>query len=186
MEYQSSVDSRVESVKGSDRLLWVKQAVDPCLLSELNDIDWCGQPCVPDMLHRGRLMCNFAIQSVIDRHIQSLIPEINRLTGQQYRYAQGTWMLCTSGYTSVRHTDGHKPNLLLIYWQVPGSQYGTTFYNSEPYRDVYHEFLSLPNTGFFANYEPAAGEPWPKMWHASPVPVPPDSYRLISQYQLVR
>jgi hypothetical protein len=84
------------------------------------------------------------------------------------------------------HTDGEKPNVMIIYWQAPGPAFGTTFYNSPDPADIYHEFHGLPNTGFFANYEPDAGEPWPKMWHASLAQVPVDSYRLLTQYEFYK
>ena len=186
MEYQSSVDSRVESVKDSDRLLWVKQAVNPQVLPALHSVDWCRQACLPETANRFLLIFESRIQIEINQELRQLIPEINELTGQRYREIDATWYLCKSDYVSVMHTDGKKTNLLLIYWQVPGPQYGTTFYNSADYGDVYHEFPGQCNTGFFANYEPAPGEPWPKMWHASPVPVPPGSHRLISQHTLHR
>lgn len=185
--------SVVRSVKGSRRLLAILQAVDLCYLAELNTIDWLARAWRPDdhyyengTFRRRVLLDDCDLTQAIDIDIQRLIPDINRLCGTRYRTAGSVWHICESDFVAPMHTDGEKPNVMIIYWQTPGPAFGTTFYNSPDSADIYHEFHGLPNTGFFANYEPDAGEPWPKMWHAALMPVPANGYRLMTQYELFR
>lgn len=185
--------SVVRSVKGSRRLLAIPQAVDLVYLAELNTIDWLARAWRPDdhyyengTFRRRVLLDDCDLTQAIDIDIQRLIPDINRLCGTRYRTAGSVWHICESDFVAPMHTDGEKPNVMIIYWQTPGPAFGTTFYNSSDPVDIHHEFAGLPNTGFFANYEPDVGEPWPKMWHASLASVPVGQYRLMTQYEFHR
>lgn len=183
----------VEPVKGSKRLLAVTQAVDPIYLEQLNRTDWLSRDWIPDdhwqengAFRRRILSSHCDLMQAIDHDIQKIVPEINRLCNTGYVDARSTWHICESGFRCDMHTDGHKPNVMIVYWQTPGPDFGTTFYNSTDPLDVFHEFSGLPNTGFFANYQPRIGRPWPEMWHASLVPVPIGQYRLMTQYQFYK
>ena len=164
----------VESVQGSKRLLAITRAVDPHYLKDLNPT------------FRRRILEPCDLMHAIDECVQLLVPAINRLCNQSYDHADGQWQICEPDYLCPMHTDGHKPNVMIIYWQTPGPEFGTTFYNSPDPTDVFHEFPGIANTGFFANYKPRIGRPWPEMWHAALNQVPANSYRLITQYELCR
>lgn len=183
----------VESVKGSSRLFSITQAVNADLLQEINTIDWFSVPYGMDdhsrnsETFRRRILPQWSdLYGRIEREINRSVPLINALSGQNYRYVGGTWQICEPDFYCPIHTDGHKPNVMIIYWQTPGTGFGTTFYNSRDTTDVFHEFPSVPNTGFFANYEPGLGESWPEMWHASSQPVPKNGYRLLTQFEFQR
>lgn len=182
----------IESVHGSKRLLAITRAVEPRFVKDINRIDWLSRAWEPEDEYyrnptfRRRILEPCDLTRAIDESVQQLVPEINRLCNQTYRQADGQWQICEPDYLCPMHTDGHKPNVMIIYWQTPGPEFGTTFYNSTDPADVFHEFPGMPNTGFFANYKPRIGRPWPEMWHASLIPVPINSYRLITQYELVK
>jgi hypothetical protein len=183
----------IERVKGSKRLLAVTEAVYPTYLWQLNCIDWLARSWQPDdhytedSTFRRRILTDHCdLMQTIDTAIFQLIPDINRLCDTSYRTTGSTWQICESGWVCPMHTDGRKPNVMIMYWQTPGPAFGTTFYNSSDPADIHHEFLGLPNTGFFANYEPDVGEPWPEMWHASLAQVPVGQYRLMTQYEFYK
>ena len=183
----------VVSVNGSRRLLAITQAVNPVLQQQLADIDWMSRDWRPDdhyypgaIFRRRVLLDQCELMQAIDTAIFRLIPDINRLCGTMYTTAGSVWHICESGFVCPMHTDGEKHNVMIMYWQTPGPAFGTTFYNSSDPADIHHEFAGLPNTGFFANYEPDVGEPWPKMWHASLASVPVGQYRLMTQYEFHR
>lgn len=183
----------VTSVKGSKRLLAITQAVDTKYLEQLNQIDWFTRAWRKDFCYdenptfrRRVLLDRCDLMHSIDQDILGLIPDINHLCDTTYRTGGSVWHLCEGNFVCPMHTDGQKPNVMIIYWQTPGPTFGTTFYNSSDVTDVFHEFAGDPNTGFFANYEPAVGEPWPEMWHASLAQVPASSRRLMSQYEFHR
>jgi hypothetical protein len=183
----------VSCVQGSQRLLAIRQVVDARYLAELNTIEWLARAWHPDdhyyensTFRRRVLLDQCSLIQAIDTAIFQLIPNINRLCGTSYRTAGSTWHICESGWVCPMHTDGRKPNVMIMYWQTPGPAFGTTFYNSSDPADIHHEFTGLPNTGFFANYEPDVGEPWPEMWHASLAQVPVGQYRLMTQYEFYK
>lgn len=182
----------LQSVKNSQRLLAITQAVNPVYLERLNRIDWLSRDWraddhwYADSTFRRRILndrCD--LMQAIDLDILKMIPDINRICGTQYFTAGPIWHLCESGFVCPMHTDGHKRNVMIIYWQTPGSEFGTTFYNTKETDDVFWEFPGEPNTGFFANYEPGDDGEWPQMWHASLQPVPANGYRLMTQYELL-
>jgi hypothetical protein len=183
----------VESVKNSKRLLAITQAVNPIYLEQLNRIDWLSRDWVADShwqensTFRRRILSDHCdLMQAIDTDIAKGIPEINRLCCTNYTTTGSVWHICEPRFECPMHTDGFKPNVMIIFWHAPGPGWGTTFYNSDDEADVLHEFTSIPNTGFFAYYEPESGEPWPCMWHASLKAVPADSYRLLTQYEFQR
>lgn len=137
-----------------------------------------------DRFRRRDLIKAAEIYNEIDREVEKLLPEINRLANTAFSHMGSTWYLCEPGFWCPMHTDGHKNNVMIIYWHTPGAHHGTTYYNSDNPQDVMHEFLGTPNTGFFANYRPRMGRPWVDMWHASLSPVPRGQYRLLSLYEL--
>lgn len=174
----------IQSVKGSRYLFSITDAVHADFLKEINRINWHGLVNQHSgMLHRWNLTADLKVQQDIESEIAKMIPEINDLCRQKYTHVGGTWQICEPGFTCGMHTDGRKPNVMIIYWQVPGPEYGTTFYNAFDFNDVFHEFLSIPNTGFLACYEAVPEEPWPDLWHAAMKKVPENSYRLITQYE---
>lgn len=175
----------VESVKDSKRLLAITQAVDPIYLEQLNRIDWLSRDWFPDShwdwnFPRRILRDHCDLMNTIDRDLQSLVPVVNRFCNTTYSFVQSVWQICEPGFVCPMHTDGQKPNVMIIYWQTPGPEFGTTFYNSPDPTDVFHEFPGVPNTGFFAEYRPRPGNPW-KLWHAALNTVPKGSYRLMTQ-----
>ena len=172
-------------------MLAINQAVDPIYLDKINTVDWLSWPNQRDehwngdndLFRRRELFKGFPVQIEIDQQVELLLPEINRLANTAYTHVGSSWYLCEPGFWCPMHTDGHKNNVMIIYWQTPGPEYGTTFYHSESVDDVRHEFPGTPNTGFFANYRPRIGRPWGDMWHASLRPVPRGRYRLMSMYE---
>ena len=182
----------VELVQGSKRLLAVTQAVDPEYLDKINSVDWLRRAYEMDehsrvsSAFRRRILMPCDLQDAVDREIQRLLPIICAVSGQSYEWIASSWQICEPNWVCPMHTDGHKPNVMIIYWQTPGPEFGTTFYNSSDPTDVWHEFAGIPNTGFFANYEPNPGESWPELWHASLQSVPAGSYRLLTRYEFQR
>lgn len=193
MESQSVARATIEPIQGSRRLFSVQLALEPEYIKRLNQVDWLSRPYEmddhskqSDTFRRRILTECLDVQEMIDLEIQKLVPLINEMAGTNYTSAGSTWQICEPNFVCPMHTDGHKPNVMIIYWQTPGPEFGTTFYNSTDPADVFHEFPGIPNTGFFANYKPRIGRPWPEMWHASLIPVPANGYRLITQYELVK
>lgn len=173
----------IESVKASNRLFSIIDAVDTKYLDKIKQIDWLQEPGYTTDYHYGlrrrSLTKHNNVMSDVDCQISELIPIINQVTGQQYvRISTGLWQICEPGYICKMHTDGTKPNVMIIYWQAPSIRHGTTFYSSQDPTDIFHEFLSIPNTGFFANYNNGG-----QMWHASLAEVPLQQHRLITQYE---
>lgn len=182
---------RVKSVKGSNRLLAITQAVDPIYLDKINSVNWLAQPWQPDdhwsdSFRRRILIEPSDLMHAVDQDIMALLPDINRACGTDYTGVGSTWHICEADFVCMMHTDGFKSNVMIIYWQTPGLEFGTTFYNSNDSSDVFYQFPGVPNTGFFANYKPRIGRPWPEMWHASLKAVPQGEYRLMTQYELRR
>lgn len=178
----------IESVPGTERLLRIQQAVDPAYLQEINSVDWLRLPYCKDdhwsKTFKRRVLAEcLDVQLAIENEIKRNIHIINSASGQNYRHVGSTWQVCESGFVCPMHLDGHKPNVMIIYWHTPGLNFGTTFYRSANVNEVLCEFPGTANTGFFANYEPAPGEPWPEMWHASMQTVPKGTYRLLTQFE---
>ena len=189
-ESQSVVRTTVEPIQGSHRLFSVQLALDPEYVKRLNQVDWLSRPYEmddhsreSDTFQRRILTECLDVQEIIDLEIQKLVPIVNEVAGKNYTAAGGTWQICEPGFVCPMHTDGYKPNVMIIYWQTPGIEWGTTFYNTSDPTDVWYEFPPVPGTGFFANYEPDPGESWPLMWHASLKAVPEKHYRLLTQYE---
>jgi len=180
----------VQRIKGSKRLLSITQAVDQNYLHQLNNIDWLTYSWIRDEYYhenstfrRRILQPHCDLMQIIDSAILQLIPQINQLCNTEYMTCGSVWHLCENGFVCPLHTDGHKPNVMIVYWQTPGPEFGTTFYNSTDLSDIFHEFAGIPNTGFFVNYEPFDDGIWPEMWHASLMSVPMGRYRLLTQYE---
>jgi hypothetical protein len=164
-------------------LFSIIDAVDTKYFDQIVQIDWLQEPDYTTDYHYGlrrrSLTKRNKVMDDIDRQISKLIPIINQVTGQKYvRISTGLWQICEPGYICEMHTDGNKPNVMIIYWQAPSDRHGTTFYNSQDTTDIFHEFRSVPNTGFFANYDNGG-----QMWHASLAEVPSQQHRLITQYE---
>ena len=171
---------QVTPVPRSQKLFAISEAIGPELLQQVRAY-WQR-----DGNFRRRVLephCDLITQ--IDSKMQSVIEPITALTGKMYYAATSTWHVCEPGFQCPMHTDGPKPNVLIMYWISPGQEFGTTFYNSDNYDDVFHEFHGTPNTGFFADYE-SDNEPCSAMWHASNRSVPEGSYRLMTLYELHR
>lgn len=188
-ESQSVVESPcIIPIKNSNRLYSIKHAVPSYLYDEIANVDWLSRPLARDdrLPNRYRLTDYVDLQWHIDRSVNDLLVLVNEVAGTSYSRAIPTWHLCLSGSQCPMHTDGQKPNVMIIYWHTPGQEFGTTFYNSDSYNDVLHEFPGIPNTGFFANYARLRrlGRSWQGMWHAAPNAVPADTYRLVTQYEL--
>lgn len=183
---------QIVPVNQSNRLFSISHAISQETLDKINSIDWLAHPYkkddhwVADSVFRRRVLDKSDLQHTVDLTMQTVIGTINNLCKSDYKIALSSWYLCEPGFQCDMHTDGQKPNVLIMYWITPGQQYGTTFYNSRNWNDIHHEFYGIPNTGFFANYEPEPGSPWPEMWHAAMLPVPPNTYRLMTLYQLHR
>jgi hypothetical protein len=189
-ESQSVARATVTPIGYSRRLFSIQLAVDPEHVKELNQLDWLSRPYEMDYhsresntFQRRILTESLNIQEIVDQEINNLLPAINLASGQNFKTVGATWQICESGFVCPMHTDGHKPNVMIIYWQTPGIEWGTKFYHTNDSTDVWYEFPAVPGTGFFANYEPEPGEPWPEMWHASLRAVPENTYRLLTQYE---
>lgn len=192
-ESPSVARATVEPIKGSRRLFSVQLAITPEYVKRLNQVDWLSRPyemddhsSESDTFQRRILTECLDVQAMIDVEIQKLVPKINEIAEKNYTSVGSTWQICEPNFVCPMHTDGHKPNVMIIYWQAPGVEWGTTFYNTNDPTDVWYEFPAVPGTGFFANYEPELGEPWPLMWHASLKAVPENHYRLLTQYEFHR
>lgn len=187
-EFQSVADPNISAVDNSSRLYHISQAVPLRLLDEMQQVDWLSRPNARDdhLPQRYRLTQHLDIQWHVDNAVSDLLQPLNVVAGTSYSRAIATWHLCLPGSRCPIHTDGQKPNVLILYWHTPGAAYGTTFYHSNDINDVWWNCPGTPNTGFFANYSRLRrlGRPWQGMWHASPNPVPAGTYRLVTQYEL--
>jgi hypothetical protein len=175
------------------RLFAVKDVVDSDTITALHSINWLDQPYVRDPhydedhnFRRRILTQTCTIQLQVEHGITDIVKELAAKIGINYFDHGTTWYLCESGYQCPMHTDGQKPNVLILYWISSDENYGTTFYHSRDYNDIMHRFPSVPNTGVFANYEPESEQDWAGLWHAANNPVPEGSYRLITMSELYR
>jgi len=151
-ESRSAVDFSISSVKDLNRLFAINNAVSDHLLDEMQQVDWLSRPNARDdnLPQRYRLTEHLDVQWRVDRAINDLLLRLNDVAGTSYARAISTWHLCLSGSRCPLHTDGQKPNVMILYWHTPGPEFGTTFYNSEDVNDVLWQFAGTPNTGFFA------------------------------------
>ena len=189
-ESQSVARATVKPINGSRRLFSIQNVVEPEYLEKINQVDWLSRPfemddhSISSSTFQRRILTEYLdLQKNIDKEIGKILTAINSESGNDYKLIGATWQICEPGFVCPMHTDGHKPNVMIIYWQAPGIEWGTTFYNTNSPADVWYEFPAVPGTGFFANYETGHGEPWPEMWHASLKAVPENSYRLLTQYE---
>lgn len=176
---------------GSRKLFAIRDVISSKYLEKINSVDWLHYPwqkdphwAADDRFCRRELAKDTVLLNEIDQQVALLLPEISKAANKDYVRVGSSWYLCEPTFVCPMHTDGRKANVMIMYWKIPGPEFGTTFYNSNDPNDVFYEFASVPNTGFFVDYEPDAGEPWSDMWHASLLPVPPDTYRLMTLYEL--
>lgn len=185
---QSVADTSVSAVENSSRLFHITNVVPQHLLNEMHQVDWFSRPNEHDPLlpQRYRLTQHNHVQLLVDQIVTDLVPSINVVADTSYSHAVSTWHLSLPGSRCPLHTDGQKPNVMILYWHTPGPEYGTTFYHSCDEKDIWWTCSGIANTGFFANYSRLRrlGRPWQSMWHASPNPVPEGTYRLTTQYEL--
>lgn len=181
---------QLSAVDHTNHLFAITDVVPAELLLEIQNTDWASWPGTPDPtwhsgygMYRTELLNEHPLMRAVDDCVYRELRQINNTVGKKYvRYTPG-WWLCWPDYTCVMHTDGTKPNNMLLYWIVPGPDYGTTYYHSNSYDDVRHSFSSVPNTGYMVINEPAQQA---THWHAAHHPVPANTVRLISQFEFLQ
>lgn len=167
------------------RLFWVRDVVPVDLVQEIAAIEWLVLPremSAPQQAewHRRAISPNsHPIQKKLSESIRKIIPVIEQHCGIQYDFVgEATLWLDLPGFSVTRHTDGHLPSTLQLFWIAPGTEYGTVFY--DPHGGVLKAFEFQPNTGYLMLNQPNPDGSQPLLWHGMNNVVPEDTYRLTS------
>lgn len=175
---------KIQRVADCPRLFSIHDICPSECIQEINQIDWWSVPRDADMVNRWQLQEHYEVQEYVNQTIRSSAEIINESIGDQYCIDRIyiDWLICGPGYVSIPHTDGSKPNTMILYWKSPNVDYGTTFYNTPDCDTVLHYFPAIPNTGFLAIYD----ENPHRNWHGTTVPVTDNDYRLITAVMIQR
>lgn len=119
------------------------------------------------------------LASLIDQQL----PKINQALGTDFASCHGHFWIDLPGFTVDMHTDGHVPNSMQLYWQVPGPEYGTGFYLYQQHNSLLYQFSSNPNSGYIMLNHPNSDGSQPLFWHGMFNPVPPGTIRVSSYWR---
>lgn len=165
------------------RLFHLQEVLPIYLVEAISDIDWENLP-----WHKGDKQ-----ETWLRRHITTdahpLLTEIDEylITVQQqienhcdikfYTIPYTRWWLDEPNFSCSLHTDGELPSSMQLFWNAPGLQYGTKFYNSKNVSDIKYDFPFVSNSGYLMLNQ-AKNEYQELQWHGMPNIVP--NYRLTS------
>ena len=175
---------KIQQVTERPRLFSVSDICSLECVQEIDQINWWSVPRDADMPNRWRLRELYEVQKYVNQTIRSSANCINEAVGAEYctGLIYIDWLICGPNYIAIPHTDGAKPNTMILYWKSPNVDHGTTFYNTPDCDTVLHYFPAIPNTGFLAIYDK---NPYHN-WHGTKIPVPPNEYRLITLISIQR
>lgn len=168
------------------RLYQVTDLLPDAQVNDILNLDWLSLPWARGSMQeswaRRQLAWDHPDIQRVSKYISDKLPEINQQLGTKFVNSFGSWWLDEPGFTCAMHTDGHLPNSMQIYWIVPGSEYGTCFYEHDK-KTIRHHFTSLLNTGYIMLNHLNEDGSQPLQWHAMYQPVPPGTFRLSSYWQ---
>jgi len=154
---------------------------------EIVKTDWLGLASGPGLKQetwaRRQVLWTDPTAQHYSSYINTRLPEINLALGTNFERMSGHFWIDLPGFTVAMHTDGHVPNAMQLYWTVPGSQFGTGFYQYKSTDSLLYQFLSRPNSGYIMLNHPDQDGSQPLLWHAMLNPVPEGTIRVSSYWR---
>lgn len=171
------------------RLWAVTDLLPPDQAAEILATDWLNLSWVrgtkQESWPRRHIAWTDPVAQRLGEYITQTLPEINSAVGTCFSRASGVFWVDEPGFTVAMHTDGHLPNSLQLYWNMPdnSTQYGTGFYHSKNADSLLYQFDSSPNTGYIMLNHADEDGSQPLQWHGMFNPVPLATVRVTSYWQ---
>lgn len=154
---------------------------------ELVTTDWSSLPSAPtagqESWPRRQICWDTAAAQRYSNYINGCLPQINHALGTAFTNSYGHFWVDLPGFKVARHTDGHVPNAMQLYWTVPGAEYGTGFYEYNTDDSLIYQCASRPNSGYIMLNHANPDGSQPLLWHAMLNPVPRDTFRVSSYWR---
>ena len=99
-------------------------------------------------------------------------------------YSNAVFWLDEPGFGMSCHTDGELSGTMQLYW-IGSADTGTTFYQHKNQKQIRKKFEFIDNTGYIMKNQADSTGYRLLQWHAVPVPVPANTFRLSSYIWLV-
>lgn len=172
----------IECLDQVNRLWAVSNVLEPTLVQEIQTFDWLNADHEDGNLSYRRQIRITGQIEIFEKSMLSLLPEINRQLGTNFKTMFGQWWLDLENFHCDLHTDGHLPNSMQIYWLAPSTEYGTGFYHYKSKDHLKHQFHSVANTGYLMLNHLDQDGSQPLQWHAMLKRLGPGMVRLTSYH----
>lgn len=179
---------KLTAIDQDQNLFLVQDILEPDLVQQILATDWLALPWT-----RGYLQETWKRRKIVSKNIpwfnewtktiNQAWQEITIMLGDRGwgypTYPDSNFWLDEPGFDCNIHVDGGLIGAMQLYW-IGDIDTGTCFYNTKRLEDVRYKFDFLPNQGYLTVNKPTAENFSPLQWHAVPVAVRENTFRVSS------